>query len=122
MNLTIELTAPESTGVELESLREDLLIDDALRGATIESRTSLPAGGMGPITETLLVAFTTGGAGVAVVEGVFGWLRGRPSGITVRISNGDRTVEVDAKSARDPRQIIELLRELDLTEPKSREK
>lgn len=57
-----------------------------------------------------------------MVEGVFGWLRGRPSGITVRISNGDRTVEVDAKSARDPRQIIELLRELDLTEPKSREK
>ncbi|MFC0555336.1 hypothetical protein ACFFHJ_31020 [Planotetraspora thailandica] len=116
MHLTIQIAAEESPGLELDSLKQDLLAADELRSAAIESRTGLPTGGMGPILETLLISFASGGVGVALVEGVFGWLRSRPAGITVKFSNGDRSVEVDDRTARDPAAVIALLQALDVIE------
>src|SRR5262249_26627234 len=99
MDLLLEVEGDGDPGADIESLRSFLRTDDELRTVDVEQRTGAPgSGAMGPITDALMLAFGSGGIGVAVVEAVTAWLRSRRSDVKVKLTTGGRTIEVDATS------------------------
>jgi hypothetical protein len=110
MELVLEVEGSRDPATDLDSLGRMLRTDEELRSATIENRMAMPvAEGMGPVTDALLIAFGSGGAGVALIELISGWLHSRRSDVRVKVTAGKRTVEIDITSAKDPRQVIALL-------------
>jgi hypothetical protein len=110
MDLLLEVDGGDGPGVEIESLHRFLRADDALRSVDIEGRSgSTAVGAMGPVTDALIAVCGSGGIGVAVVEAVVAWLKSRRSTLTMKITTGDRTVEISVESIQDPAVIAALL-------------
>ena len=114
MDLLLEVEGDGDPGAEIESLHRFLRTDDELRSVDVEARAgSAGEGAMGPITDALMLAFGSGGIGVAVVEAVTSWLRSRRSDVKIKVTTGGRTIEVDATSVRDPSVVAALVQALE---------
>ncbi|MCC3777901.1 hypothetical protein [Streptomyces sp. UNOB3_S3] len=115
MQLIVEVLGAPQPDVELESLRRTLRADPDLRSATVTSRPARPVveGAMSAVTDGLVVVFGAGGIGVALVQSATTWLAGRRAGVRLRITQGERTVEVDVSRARRLEDVLALLRTLD---------
>ena len=112
----MRLTIHGLSGTELDSLEQVLRSDDLLRSAEVIPRiAAAPDGAMSSTVDALLVSASSGTA-VAVVQSISNWLVGRKAGVRVKLTNGERTIEIDAASSRDPQQIVALLKELDSPE------
>ena len=85
-----------------EDLWQWLQQHDALRGRVCQVTAPAPEGRMGPVlTDTLVVALGSGGAGSVLAHALLVWLR-RPRGVTVALKIVDpqgRSVELDLDRA-----------------------
>jgi len=110
VDLVLEVDGDGDPGADITSLYRFLRTDDDLRTVDVEARAgSAGDGAMGPITDALMLAFGSGGIGVAVVEAVAAWLASRRSNVKVKVTSGGRTVEIDAESTKNPAIIAALL-------------
>jgi hypothetical protein len=120
MDLVIEVEGDGDPGADIESLRRFLRTDDELRSVDVEARAgSAGDGAMGPITDALMLAFGSGGIGVAVVDAVTAWLKSRRSNVKVKVTGRDRTVEIDIESTKDPAVIAALLATVQASAPQA---
>ncbi|MEV4276894.1 effector-associated constant component EACC1 [Actinoplanes xinjiangensis] len=76
-------------GDQARRLRAWLVGDPSLAGR-VRLEAAVPAPGeLGVGVEALLVALAPGGVAMAVVTGLFGWLRSRSTSVRVRLSRPD---------------------------------
>jgi hypothetical protein len=114
VDLVLELLGSAEPATDYASLERMLTTDDALRPVTVRPRLSTPdSEAMGPVVDALLVALASGGVGVALVEAIGGWLPTRRPDVRVRVTRGDTEIELDLKRVRDPRTVVDLLREIE---------
>ncbi|MCK2218651.1 hypothetical protein MF672_033370 [Actinomadura sp. ATCC 31491] len=110
--MDISLTIDSANGIEeLESLVDWLSEEKSLRGR-VRLRRAVPAPGeMGAMSETALVAVSSGGALTALMTSLRAWLaQPHRSDVRVKIRKPDGTlIEVDAKNV-DGRRVEKALR------------
>jgi hypothetical protein len=82
---------------ELESLRDWLADVDDLRGRVVGVEIAPPAGALGPVLDTVLVAVGPGGAAAAFATALVSWMRHRRGAVKIRVEMPDgRSVRLDA--------------------------
>jgi len=105
MEAVVRVSGRQGTGVdevgELAALLEWLRAEPGLAGAIREVRTPPGPGELGGAAEALAVALGPGGAAGALAGSLFGWLRTRRSSLTVTVTNGSRSITVQASEIRD---------------------
>jgi Effector Associated Constant Component 1 len=83
------LTLVAGRGDQMRRLRMWLAGDTSLAGR-VRCEATVPAPGeLGAGVEALLVTLAPGGVAVAVVSGVFGWLRSRTTSVRLRLRRAD---------------------------------
>ncbi|WP_457034253.1 effector-associated constant component EACC1 [Kitasatospora sp. P5_F3] len=114
MQMAVGIAGTDRSGAEVASLKRALLSDPDLRSVQIDELAGgeVP-GAMGVLSEGLLLAFGAGGVGVTVVQALCGWLAGRRPGVRLKITHGDRTVEIDVTRARSAEEVLALYRQLE---------
>jgi hypothetical protein len=114
MKLLLEITGTARPDTELEDLRSALRADPDLRRLGVEPRVA-PAepGAMSGLLDGLVVVFGAGGLGVTLAQGLGNWLANRRSTVRLKVTAGDRSVEIDVTQARDIREVVALLGEID---------
>ena len=99
--VTLSITAPPRHDDDLRVLRNWLLDEDEFRGR-VKERQLLPVPGtMGPFLDALDVAVGPGGAVTALTATVLVWLRQRKGKLAIKMTKGDKTVEIDADRVKD---------------------
>lgn len=97
-------------GTATRTLRSLLGENDEIRGSRVTSvavRDDSQA--MGGATEVLLVALGSGGAGVAVVQSVLGWLRRQDPKVKVTITAEGVSAEVEAGSLKQAHEAVAIV-------------
>jgi hypothetical protein len=95
---------------ELRSLRKWLVDEPGLRGWRITlANPELAPGDMGAISDVLVVALGSGGAGAALVASLSAWLQTRVTTVKMRMRSDAGEVEIEATTARDPAALVERL-------------
>ncbi|MDD7942813.1 hypothetical protein PHK61_30805 [Actinomycetospora lutea] len=110
MDILITVLGDEA-GSEASSLAEWLRADeDVPKSAISLARTPTAKGEMGPVTDIvqLLLDPTTTSATLTAVAA---WLTARRQTTTIHIKSGDREVEVESASIKDPAQAAKSLME-----------
>lgn len=99
--------AGRSREAELRSLHDWLLREPALRDSRVTHPVSTPPPEeMGVLSDVLVVALGSGGAGAALAGSLSVWLQTRVTGFTVRIRTTAGEVEVQARNVQDPEILI----------------
>ena len=83
------LTVVAGRGDQVRRLRTWLAGDASLAGRVRWEATVPAPGELGAGVEALLVTLAPGGVAVAVVSGVFGWLRSRSTSVRLRLRRPD---------------------------------
>jgi hypothetical protein len=96
---------------ELAALLDWLRGERGLAGAIREVRTPPGPGELGGTVEALAVALGPGGAAGALAGSLFGWLRTRRPSLKVTVTNGARSITIEASQVRDS-EVMPLLREV----------
>ncbi|MFI6924084.1 hypothetical protein ACIBIZ_29385 [Nonomuraea spiralis] len=121
MQVTVRLDGEAPTAPALSSLERQLRGDSAFRGAEIRPLSGPPEPGtMNGTVDALMVAVSaaSGGLGVSIVQAVAGWLRTQRHSFTVKVSHGERTLELTVDAAKDPEKVMEVARRLaEMLEP-----
>src|SRR6266566_4953729 len=113
MNLLLEIDGSRTRAADLDELLSIIRRDDDLRSIRTDTRVAVPSdGAMGPVTDALLLAIGSGGAGVALLQTIGEWMRNRRSQVRVKLTSQVRTVEIDVDSIDAPEKALELLRSL----------
>ncbi|HEY8482336.1 MAG TPA: hypothetical protein VIL71_21130 [Spirillospora sp.] len=122
--VSVEISEDGADPVRLDRLGRRLLRD--LHDLGLDARhaaSPAPAGaksGSSAVGTSLLVAIAGAPAMAALVNGIFGWLRPRRG--TVKISCGDRSIELSAATPAEGRRLFEWLQECDQQAPAPRER
>ncbi|MFE3195910.1 hypothetical protein ACFXHA_43410 [Nocardia sp. NPDC059240] len=100
---------------ELLALLDWFSHDDVLRGRVHPRSAPSDKGQMsGGVVEVLVVALGAGGLGSALMTSLTAWVTHRRSNVTITVTRGETTVELDAVRVKAP----EVIRELkDLLDP-----
>jgi hypothetical protein len=92
---------------ELKNLQDWLLDDPELAGCPITRPASSPGPGeMGAVSDVLVVALGSGGAGTALASSLVVWLRTRVGDITLRVRTSAGEAELTARNAKDAEAVI----------------
>ena len=91
------------------SLRNWLDGEDSLRGRVTLDEVPIREGEMGTVSEVLMVALGSGGAGAVLATSLATWITQLRSDVSVRIQRGDTSVELDAARVKDSHEILEQL-------------
>ncbi|WP_158849888.1 effector-associated constant component EACC1 [Saccharothrix deserti] len=103
----------ETAEADLRSLREWLAAEDGVRPAWLRwAPAEVPPGQMGAVSDVLLVALGAGGAGTVVARSIATWIRHRTSDVKVKITAGDRVIELDAQRVKDTAEIVRMISEV----------
>jgi Effector Associated Constant Component 1 len=96
MELALSVSGPDQIH-ELASLEEWLIEDPELRACRITRKAPKPRPGeMGGISDVLVVALGSGGAGAALATSLSIWLRTRVNRVSVRLKTDKGEIEVQA--------------------------
>jgi Effector Associated Constant Component 1 len=107
MDIQLRLSGDTSDLADLKSLEDWLLDEPLLAGCAVTRPAAAPEPGqMGALSDVLVVALGSGGAGAALASSLSVWLRTRVSHVTVKLRVGDRELEVSATNMRDPEPLI----------------
>jgi hypothetical protein len=92
---------------DLKSLEDWLLDEPLLAGCAVTRPVAAPEPGqMGAISDVLVVALGSGGAGAALASSLSVWLRTRVGNISIRIDTEHGKIEVSATNVRDAESMI----------------
>jgi Effector Associated Constant Component 1 len=92
---------------QLRSLHDWLRNDPQLRFSRVtKPPPRIEPGHMGGVSDVLMIALGSGGAGVALVASLTAWLQTRVTNLTVRISTAAGKVEVKATTSQDPAKLL----------------
>jgi hypothetical protein len=92
---------------ELKNLEDWLLEDPGLAGCPITRPPSSPAPGeMGALSDVLVVALGSGGAGATLASSLSVWLRTRVGDVTLRVRTPRGEAELTARNAKDAEAVI----------------
>jgi hypothetical protein len=102
------ISLPDSGIDEWSSLYAWLQLDDEFRGRVRTVAAKRPAGAMGGIVDTLVVALGSGGAVAVLATSLSAWMSARRTRICVDLSVGEkiRRVEIDASNASDAERLL----------------
>ncbi|MEU1386701.1 MULTISPECIES: hypothetical protein [unclassified Nonomuraea] len=121
MQVIVRLDSETPTAPALSALERQLRGDSAFRGMEIRPLPGPPEpGAMNGTADALMLAVSaaSGGLGVSIVQALAGWLRTRRHSFTVKVSHGERTLELSVEAARDPAKVMEVARQLaEMLEP-----
>jgi len=107
MDVQLHLSGDDVGLADLKNLEDWLLDEPALAGYPVTRPVAAPEPGqMGAVSDVLVVALGSGGAGAALASSLSVWLRSRVSQVTVRIRTERGEVELSATSARDPKSVV----------------
>jgi cytidylate kinase len=67
---------------------------------------------MGALSDVLIVALGSGGAGVVLARSLSLWIQHRTADLKVTLKGPAGTVELEGRRIRDPEAVIEALREV----------
>src|SRR5215471_9859486 len=106
--MNVEITVGGSGSYdELKSLEDWLLDDPELAGYPVTRPASAPGPGeMGALSDVLVVALGSGGAGATLAGSLSVWLRTRVGDVTLRIRTPQGEAELTARNAKDPEALI----------------
>ncbi|MDG4820583.1 hypothetical protein O7635_01795 [Asanoa sp. WMMD1127] len=106
--MTVEISIVDGAVDDLESLHEWLTSEDSLRGRVHKGAVVPAPDEMGALSDSLVVALSSGGAVTAFASAVTAWARHRAPRVKIRVSvtRTGRTVEVDASNFADAHQVI----------------
>jgi hypothetical protein len=96
---------------ELAALLEWLRGERRLAGAIREVRLPPGPGELGGAVEALVVALGAGGAAGTLARSLFGWLRTRRPSLKVTVTNGTRSIAIEASEVRDG-DVLSMLRKI----------
>jgi len=114
MDLLLEIDGSAVPSADLDELRSIICSDDYLRSIRVDTRMSAPPDeAMGPVTDGLLLAIGSGGAGVTLLRLVAEWMQNRRSKVRVKLTSKSHTVELDVDAVDAPDKVVRILRELD---------
>jgi hypothetical protein len=95
---------------QLRSLREWLVDEPDMRGSKVTLAVpEFAPGHMGAVSDVLVVALGSGGAGAALVASLSAWLQTRVTTVKMRMRSAEGEVEIEATTARDPAALVERL-------------
>lgn len=115
--MELQITAPDDVdGGDLTDLRDWLGDDDGMRGVPVSlHRSGGRPGEMagGGVADVLLTLFDDRTTVIAVSTAVAGWLTARASSrrTRVKVRHGDREMEIDSTTVRDPELLARRMRE-----------
>ena len=89
------------------SLAEWLATERELRGAVRTLSNQIGENQLGAVTDIITVILGSGGAGTVLVSSLITWLRTRPTNVKLMIKSGDRSVELDIRTLKDVRPLLE---------------
>ena len=89
------------------SLAEWLATERELRGAVRTLSNPIGENQLGAVTDIITVILGSGGAGTVLVSSLITWLRTRPTNVKLMIKSGDRSVELDIRTLKDVRPLLE---------------
>lgn len=106
MNVELTVGGPGSLD-ELKNLEDWLLDDPELAGCPITRPAGSPAPGeMGALSDVLVVALGSGGAGATLAGSLSVWLRTRVGDVTLRVRTPQGETELTARNARDAQALV----------------
>ncbi|MEV5494188.1 hypothetical protein AB0M50_02155 [Nonomuraea fuscirosea] len=108
MDVRIRITGGDAVA-ELAALWEWLQDEEALHGAVSPVEKEIGQEELGGAVELITVVLSSGGAGLALSRALNTWLRTRRGDVKVTVSDGERTVELEASNVKD---VLPLLREV----------
>jgi hypothetical protein len=112
MDLVLEVVDSKSPHDDLEDLAATVRRDRDLRGCRVTPRLTPPAdGAMSSLVDALTIAIGSGGVVVPLVQLLTAWLGSRGTDVSLKMSNGDRSVELDLRRVRDRTAVDELIRQ-----------
>ena len=94
---------------DLTSLLAWLRDEDDLRGHVSRRTAPIQRGDMGAVTDSLTVMLGSGGAVTVLVSSIAVWLKTRRSDVTVHLTLGDRTIQVDGKRIKSNPETLNAL-------------
>jgi hypothetical protein len=97
--MTIIISIPHGDGSwdELRSLREFLVSDDSLRVRVAVVQPPANEENLGGVIDALSVGLLPGGALTILAGATISWLRQRTTDLTIKITRGDKAVELGSK-------------------------
>lgn len=106
--MNVELTVGGSGSLdELKNLEDWLLDDPGLAGCPITRPAGSPAPGeMGALSDVLVVALGSGGAGATLAGSLSVWLRTRVGDVTLRVRTAQGEAELTARNASDAEALV----------------
>jgi hypothetical protein len=106
MNVELTVGGPGSLD-ELKNLEDWLLDDPELAGCPVTRPAGSPAPGeMGALSDVLVVALGSGGAGATLAGSLSVWLRTRVGDVTLRVRTPQGEAELTARNARDAEALV----------------
>src|SRR5215472_15273268 len=106
MNVELTVGGPGSFD-ELKNLEDWLLDDPELAGYRITRPAGSPAPGeMGALSDVLVIALGSGGAGATLAGSLSVWLRTRVGDVTLRVRTPRGEAELTARNAKDAGAVI----------------
>jgi hypothetical protein len=106
MNVELAVVGPGPYD-ELKNLEDWLLDDPGLAGCPITRPAASPAPGeMGALSDVLVVALGSGGAGATLAGCLSVWLRTRVGDLTLRVRTPRGEAELTARNAKDVEAVI----------------
>jgi hypothetical protein len=112
-----EIRISGSDGNAIDEVREFagllswLRAERGLPGAIREVRSPTAPGQLGGAVEVLTVALGASGAAGTLATALFGWLRTRRPNVKITVTQGSRSVVIEASRVRDA-DLVSLVREV----------
>jgi hypothetical protein len=107
MEVHVSLGGGQGDLADLKNLEDWLLNDPLLAGCAVTRPVAAPEPGqMGAVSDVLVVALGSGGAGAALASSLSVWLRTRVGDLSVRIRTDQGEVEVRTHNVRDAESLI----------------
>lgn len=110
MSIAISVSGVPDTDAEIRSLFRWLQREEDVPNPTFTPAATGPED-MGAVSDVLVVAFGSGGAGAVLANSLSVWVRHRASDLKVTFRGKKGTVQLDGKRIKDPVAVIEALRE-----------
>ena len=108
MMLKIQVENSDDDGSELRSLRDWLSRDHELPITSLELESpKIGEEEMGALSDTLIVTFSSGGAGAILARSLSVWLQTRTTELRIKFTTSKGTLEIDGKRLRSPEVIFD---------------